>query len=109
MKVIISRVCTWHWSDGGGTDPPALAGFQGRVVEIWRCRWLYTEMKVVVCARSVCYQGKGVERVVPFPDIVVTSLNVGCHPINQSPRFQTRTDVAWGRIDEIASDYADQE
>ena len=39
----------------------------------------------------------------------MTSSNVGCHPINQSPRFQTRTDVAWGRIDEIASDYADQE
>ena len=69
-EVIISRVWTWHRSNGGGPDPSALAVFHGCVVEIWRCRRLYTEMKVVVCARSFCHQGKRVERVVPFPNIV---------------------------------------
>ena len=53
-EVIISRVCTWHRSDGGGTDLSVLAGFRGRVVEIWRCRWLYTKtyLKESCCMRA---------------------------------------------------------
>ena len=63
-EVINSCICTWHRSNGGGTDPSALAGSYDRVGEIRLCRWLYTEMK------SCCMRAREAPRGSPSLSII---------------------------------------